>query len=83
MKIIFYLEYHAKFKKQALIFGSEDKWCANMDARSRQIPGNWFPSFDDVNEKVIFYDNFIRLQPSVSNGQLIHKLSEGDTLYAV
>jgi aminopeptidase N len=48
--------------------------------RTRKYTSNWFPSFDDVNEKVIFNIACFNNQEyqAISNGMLADKTTKGN-----
>ena len=76
-----YLEYHTQPKQALYFLGSEDTNDVQIWTQGQgRYTSNWFPSFDDVNEKLVFslsilYDSNYQV---ISNGQLITQSTEGD-----
>ncbi|MBC5841972.1 M1 family metallopeptidase [Flavobacterium sp. F-380] len=76
-----YLEYKAKPQKALYFLGSEEKNDTQIWTQGQgRYTSNWFPSFDDVNEKLIFnlsiiYDSRYQV---ISNGQLVQKSIQDD-----
>ncbi|MBX9888795.1 MAG: M1 family metallopeptidase [Flavobacteriaceae bacterium] len=76
-----YFEYKAKPQKALYFLGSEEKNATQIWTQGQgRYTSNWFPSFDDVNEKLIFnlsiiYDSRYQV---ISNGQLVQKSIQDD-----
>jgi aminopeptidase N len=70
------LQYNAKPKQALYFIGSEETNDLQIWTQGQgRYTSNWFPSFDDVNEKLIFnlsisYDSSYKV---ISNGELIDK----------
>ena len=76
-----YLEYTVKPKQALYFLGSEEKNDTQIWTQGQgRYTSNWFPSFDDVNEKLIFNIDvsFDSRYQVVSNGELQQKTTKGD-----